>query len=493
MTLGPRVCSWIERYVVHGEGDYYGQPFKLRPWQRAIIYAAYELTATGARRWRTVLLGLPKGNGKTEIAAAIAEAELAGPVVCTGFDERGRPIGVPRTSPDIPIAAASFDQADLLFGTARVMSRQGPLAGLCEVYDTEIQIRGRPGRLYRVAAAAGTNDGGRPTFNARDELHEWTGGKERVHLVMQNNLAKRSGTWGLDISTAGWDLNTLLGRSYTRGKKIAAGEQPAEEFLMIWFEADAGLDLADDAQFETACKQANPALGDFLSIENLRARYRELPEFEFRRYHLNQWVSTPSRWLPMGSWEGRTLPGPVPDGTPIVLALDGSYDNQSTGLIGCTLTAPHHLFVLERWEPDPALGPGWLPPKGDTIKEAIRRACARYEVRQIAANPQRWLELVTDLQADDLPIVEWPSYTTARIAPACKQLYDAVVLNQDVTQDGDTRFAQHFAEALVKEDKHQRVWITRAPLAVAAVMAFDLALRSPDGPSVYEERGVLSI
>src|SRR4051812_9118669 len=79
-SLGARVCAWIERYLVHGEGDYLGQPFRLRRWQRALIYRAYELTPEGSRRYSRVLWGFPKGNGKTELAAAVALAELAGPV-----------------------------------------------------------------------------------------------------------------------------------------------------------------------------------------------------------------------------------------------------------------------------------------------------------------------------------------------------------------------------------------------------------------------------
>jgi phage terminase large subunit-like protein len=35
--------------------------------------------------------------------------------------------------------------------------------------------------MYRVAAVAGTNDGGNHSFRIADELHEWDGRKERVH------------------------------------------------------------------------------------------------------------------------------------------------------------------------------------------------------------------------------------------------------------------------------------------------------------------------
>src|SRR6185369_5484888 len=96
-TLGGQVCRWIETNLVHGEGDYFGQPFRLRPGQRRFIYQAYELNPDGSRRYRRSLLGLPKGNGKTELAAAIGCAELGGPVVFDRWDSNGRPVGRRRT------------------------------------------------------------------------------------------------------------------------------------------------------------------------------------------------------------------------------------------------------------------------------------------------------------------------------------------------------------------------------------------------------------
>ena len=61
---GARVCRWIERHCVLGEGDYFDQPFRLRSWQRRFLYRLYELNPDGSRRYRRALLGLPKGNGK---------------------------------------------------------------------------------------------------------------------------------------------------------------------------------------------------------------------------------------------------------------------------------------------------------------------------------------------------------------------------------------------------------------------------------------------
>ena len=70
-TKGARVVKFIEKFCVHGEGDFFGEPFKLDQWQQAIIYEMYEIKDNGERKYREALIGLPKGNGKTALAAAI--------------------------------------------------------------------------------------------------------------------------------------------------------------------------------------------------------------------------------------------------------------------------------------------------------------------------------------------------------------------------------------------------------------------------------------
>src|SRR5438105_9016174 len=109
-SLGKFVCRFIEKFLVHGEGDFLGQPFRLDPWQKQFVYRLYEFDlATLERIVRRACLILPKGSGKTELVAAIGLAELCGPVTMT---ETGP---APRLSPNIPCAAASYEQADRLF------------------------------------------------------------------------------------------------------------------------------------------------------------------------------------------------------------------------------------------------------------------------------------------------------------------------------------------------------------------------------------------
>lgn len=480
-TLGPQVCRWMEQNLVHGPGDQFGKPYRLDPYMRSFVWRAYELNADGTRRHTRAILGVAKGNAKTELAAAISCAELGGPVVFSHWDSKGRPVGKRRTSPDIPVAAASFDQADLLFGCARVMIKEGPLRDFFEVYETEILVKGDAGRMYRVAAVAGTNDGTRPTFFPADELHEWTGNKERVHLVLSNGRAKRADSWELSISTAGWDVRSLLGRKYQHGKRVLAGEETDPTLLFVWYEPSAkDVDLNDAAALEAAIREANPAT--FINVEAIKARAKEIPEYEFRRYHLNQWVDSPERWLPFGAWDACVGATTVPaEGTPVVLGFDGSYSGDSTALVGATVEAMPHLFVVAAWEK--GRDKNWRVDIPD-VENVLRDACQRWDVRVIGCDPYRWQRTIAALHEEGLPMAEWPSHQPARMVPACAQFYDAVI-SQRLTHDGDERLATHISNAVVRVDsrgpritKDHKDSERHIDMAVAAVIAHDLAVRN---------------
>ena len=474
-TDGAAVCAWIEANLVHAEGDHFGRPFTLHPFQRRFLYHLYERTPSGRRLRRRALLGLPKGNGKTELAAAIAVVELGGPVA--------------PPSPVIPVAAASFEQADLVFGAARTMIAEGPLRPFFELFDTEILRKDGPGRMYRVAAAAGTNDGARPTCLIADELHEWTGSRERVHLVLSNGLSKRQDGLELNITTAGSEEDSLLGRLVAYGRTVASGERVDPSFLFEWHEASTSWDLDTEDGLRHAIEEANPALGLFIDEERLVARAAEIPEHEFRRYHLNQWVASADAWLTPAQWAELAVPDGTPaDGTSVVLGFDGSYSRDSTALVGCTLDG--HLFVVAAWEKD-TRDPDWTVPRIE-VDAAVAEAMRRFDVVELAADPPGWHHELEGWQRESDAVVAFETNQPARMAPACDRFYSAVVEGK-LSHDGDPRLARHVANAHTRDTRYGRIITKRhrsAPekidLAVAAVIAYERATQREEPPAVLE-------
>ena len=160
---GPKVIRWIERNCVFGEGDKFGERVKLETFEKIFLIWLFERRPDGRYRYRRALLEVPKGNGKTPISAWIGAYQLAN-----------------QFSPVIPVAAASYDQAELLFGDMRTTVRESPtLRDVMIPFEGEIQVKDGPGRAYKVAAIAGTNDGNHPPHVLPEGLQRLREGLQR--------------------------------------------------------------------------------------------------------------------------------------------------------------------------------------------------------------------------------------------------------------------------------------------------------------------------
>jgi phage terminase large subunit-like protein len=354
-------------------------------------------------------------------------------------------------------------------------------------------LRGRPGRMYRVAAAAGTNEGLRPTFFPADELHEWVGNKARVHLVIANGLAKRRDSWEMGITTAGVrDAGSVAEDLYEYGCAVESGELSDPAFLFDWLAAPDDLDLHDPAALRDAVAACNTE--SFMGAEAIERRFREVPEHEFRRYHLNQWVNAIESWDVSERWDALAdTERVVRAGEQVSLGFDGSYSGDSTALIGCSHDRPH-LFVVDVWE-----NPGrddWRVDIGEA-EQAVRDACARWRVSVVHADPYRWQRSIDMLRGEGLPIADFPTTSPGRMVPATQQFTEGALAETPAfTHDGDPRLARHIANCVIKIDrfgprivKEHKTSRRRIDAAVAAVIAYDGAIRRT-GPHELTEEAV---
>ena len=475
-VVADEALAFMRKNLVHAEGDLYGKDFEPPAWLEKAVRDTYRFDDNFDRVVDRVVVGLPKGCAKTEGAAAWALTEFLGPVVAHAGVLSGEKPRM-RHSPNVPIGAASYDQARLCFGAAATMIREGPLAPWCDVYENRIEVKGRPGRLYRIAAEAGTNDGTLPTAFVADEVHEWTGRKRRVHVVVGNSLRKRAGGLEINISTAG-DLveSELLLGLYEYGRKVIAGELDDPGFLFIWQEASEHWDLSDPDQLRSATAEAY-ALAPWIDVDRVAARFHQIPENEYRRYHLNQWAPSTDAFLPVGLWDDLADPSrEIAADEPVVLMFDGSHNGDTTALWGCTFD--QHLFEVGVWE-RPENAREWRVPRSE-VDAAVDDAMRRFTVKELGGDPARWasnLDDWADRYGDDV-VVEFPQSRT-RMAPATSKFYDAVV-NQTLSHDGSPTLTRHLANAVTKQFVGGYMLVKDHPnrkidAAVAAVMAHDRA------------------
>lgn len=443
-----RRLRFIRDYVVTPKGVGAKKPFRVRPWQREIVTGAF---AAGVR---TALVSLPRANGKTSLAAALALAELF--------------VGPP--SAEVLVVASDERQARITMSLARRMIELNPvLAERVHVYADKIRVPHNDATLLPLPADPSALHGWDPSLLIVDELHAVT---EKVWEAVTSVSGKRPESTTLAISTPAASSDSIMWRLVEHGR---TGEDPA--FYLKEFSAPNGCATDDRA----AWAEANPALGDFLAEDGMAAARRTLREPVFRQLRLGQWVTGVDHWLPFGAWDllrGAT-DKPAPK-TKVVLAFDGSASGDSTALVGCTIDPVPHLWLEGIWE-----NPGderWRVPRGD-VDTAVDNAFARYDVVELAADPWGWRSEIEGWakRHGERRVIEWNTAQGGRMAPATDRFYQAVV-DQSITHDANPRLAAHLAHCVAKPtpmgdlvSKDKRNSPRKIDAAVAGIVALDRA------------------
>lgn len=441
-----------------------GQPIMLRPWQRQVIGHLLARREDGRYRHRQALIGVARKNGKSALGAGLA---LYGLVMGPDGGE-------------VYSCAGEKEQARIVFGTARRMVEMEPeLADVCKLYRDAIEIPAT-GSVYRVLSAeAFSKEGLNPTTVLFDEVHVQP--TRELWDVMALAMGARVEPLMVGITTAGVKSDSTGGDSlcyslYQHGKRVASGEVDDPSFFMAWWEPTSS--DADHRQAGTWC-EANPGFADLVSEEDFESSVRKTPEAEFRTKRCNQWVSSAVTWLPAGSWDACEDPGKrIEPHAPVVLGFDGSRSGDCTGLVAVSVEDKPHVEVLGLWEKPRDLLE-WTVPRAE-VKDAIREACRRFDVKEIAWDEYLWLDAAEDLEAEGLPVVIFPQ-NISRMGPATQRMYESVVDN-GITHSGDPRLARHFANCTTKTDARGTRIVKDKPnsprkidLAVCAVMARERA------------------
>lgn len=454
---------WIEDNLIFAEGDWYGKPFRCRPDQKRFLYRWFEYCPScGFWHYDEALRGAATGDGKTAFVAAVVAVEFGGPQQYV--DEHGVVRGIAPTSPNIPIAAASFEQADLLYSAFAVMMggrdqavKEAPLCGLFEVYDTVTTFSdGSPGKVHRVAAVAGTNEGGLPSLFVRDELHEWGdvgSNKARVATVIGKSTKKRRTLRGsgrvLSLSTAGFDVHrSLLGAMYKRGLQTLHNPAVAPRFLMDWQQAPDGLDYKNPAHREIAVRAASKAADRQWSVRDRVNEWGkpDCPPHEWIRYYANRWVDVaedswlkdhPSAWADcQGSWESS-------DENEWLFAVDMALKHDSVAVDRIEKLPDGQVAVTARiWRAEDHNGRIPHDEVWQYIKDNARGAGFRgvvYDPRYFEV-PARMLEDhgILAIEFDQSPV---------RMAPACG-LGFKLILEKTIVNDGDPDLTAHVKGAV---------------------------------------------
>jgi len=350
LTRAQRNIKWIESYCHVPEGKDIGKKVKLRPWQKKDLVKIYDNPAGT----RTAIISFGKKNGKTSLAAFILLLHLVGPEA------------IPNTQ--LPSTAQSRDQAAVLFNLAAKTVRMSPdLKSNLVIRDSLKHIFCPDlGTLYKaLSAEASTAHGQSPVFAIHDELGQVRGPVSELYNAIENAMGAHEHPMSIIISTQAPTDGDLLSILIDDAQ---SGRDPT--VVLSLYTADENLDPFS----EKALKQANPAAGDFLNINELKkqaANAKALPSQEslYRNYTLNQRVDRNTPFISKSIWkangeEVRSDWGRVP----VYAGLDLSSVNDLTAFVA--------IAELDKaWEVKPTF---WLP--GENLKEKARADRVPYDL-----------------------------------------------------------------------------------------------------------------
>lgn len=431
LTFGNDVIEWIEEYCVLPTGENIGEPFRLLEWQKEWIRELYR-TDGEKLQYRWALLGVPKGNGKSPLAAAIALYHLLGdPDI---------------QDPWVVVAAASDKQADIVFDACKRICEMSPeLAKQTDRFRWEIQLKDRPGKLERVAASGGKLDGKIVSMLILDELHEWTLDN---WIVLTGGAMKRRGSQIIQITTAGWDQESVCYREYVKGETLASMANPT--YFVQWYSAPENMDYKNPETW----KAANPSWGTLVFEDILEDLAINMPESQFRRYRLNQWVESEEYWLPAGTWEACAGDVLLDAETPTFVGWDASTTNDSTAVAVVQKHDGKLHTKVRIWAravmPDGSPDYSWLLPIKE-VEDHIRELCRDYQVHSVAFDPAFITWSASDLEAEGLPMVKMPQ-TPSRMGPATAGVYQAVIQG-NLVHDGGKELTAHVKAAKIHHSR----------------------------------------
>lgn len=500
--------------LCHTKGTWAGKRFELMDWQEQIIRDLFGiLKPNGYRQFNTAYIEIPKKNGKSELAAAVALL-----LTCGDGEQRAEVYG----------AAADRQQASIVFDVAADMVR------MCPALNKRVKILASQKRLiyeptnsfYQVLSAEAYSKHG---FNVHgvvfDELHSQPNRKLYDVLTKGSGDARMQPLFFL-ITTAGTDTHSICYEVHQKAQDIIDGRKIDPTFYPVIY----GADDTEDWTSPKVWKKCNPSLGETIGMDKVKtacesAKQNPGEENSFRQLRLNQWVKQAVRWMPMDKWDKcafavneEQLEGRVCYGG---LDLSSTTDITAFVLVFPPLDEDDKYIILPYfWIPEDTLDlrvkrdhvpydvwerQGYLQTtEGNVvhygyIEKFIEELGKKFNIREIAFDRWGAVQMVQNLEGMGFTVVPF-GQGFKDMSPPTKELMK-LTLEQKIAHGGhpvlrwnmDNIFIRTDPAGNIKADKEKST--EKIDGVVATIMALDRAIRCENdtSESVYSSRGILFI
>ena len=498
---GDRAVRFI-RALRHPKSGLAGRQFQLDRWQERIVRKVYgDVLPDGTRRIKTVFALIPRGNRKTTLGAALCLTALG-------------PERIPRSQ--IVSAAVDRDQARIaLEEMVGIIGAHPRTEEAFQIQDTKNRItHKKSGAFYRATSAdAATAHGRTPVFALVDELHAWK--KRDLWDAIKTGLVKTPGSLLVVTTTAGIGRENLAYDMYSYARQVAAGAIVDEAFLPILFEASPDDDWTDEAIW----RRVNPGLScspPYPDIDGMRqlvreAQHRPADREMFKQLNLNVWLDGAAEpaWS-LEIWDQNADPFDFAglEGRPGWLAADLSKRVDLTAVsatidLGDGRYAPSVLCSgghPQRADSDGAPYPLWRDlnylanawrPRRPVHRGRLHQGLyERFDVREIAFDKWSARSTMESLEADGLPVVEFPQNLATYAKPVND--FEDLMMNRRLCHGGNPVLRWAVGNVVLDSDASENRRPTkkrsadRIDPATAAIMSCGRAVAGATGQSIYE-------
>ena len=504
-----RVVYFIETHIRHLKGELGGKLFKLEPFQKTIVRELFgwKYRDSDLRRFRTAYICLPRKNGKSTLISAIA-------LYMTLADNE--------PSAECYVAAGDRQQAGIIFEVASGMVRADKqLANNLQVFKNSIIHEKSSSSFKAISSEASTKYGYNCSFIAMDEF--FIQKDSTLWDALTTSVGSRRQPLTMAITTAGYNRESICYKTEEYGRKVSEGIIKDESFYYVKYYCD----LETDWTTEEALIKANPGLEagvvklDYLKREQQKAI--KLPSYEntFRMLHLNQWMSSASKWLSDQQWmECNKAPIHLEDykgmtayaGLDLASVRDVSAfvliipEDERLTVIPYFFAPKENAYVRSRRDQVDYLG--WskeglmdLTPGDVTdynyIKEKIKELAEVVNIKEIAYDRWNSSQLVIDLVNDGLPLAPFGQGFASMSAPT-KQL-EKLVLAKEINHGGNKVLRWMCSNLAMKSDPAGNIKMDKSKSSekidgmISLVMALGCYMNDDSDDSSYDDRGILWI
>ena len=500
-----RAVRFIEN-LKHTKGRWAGKRFWLLPWQEQIIRDVFGIVdAHGNRQFRTAYVEIPKKNGKSELAAAVALYLL--------YADN-------EPSAEVYGAAADRQQASIVFDVARQMVDMTPAL----VKRSKIMAAGKRivnysnGGYYQVLSAeVGTKHGLNVSGLVFDELHSQPNRQLYDVLTKGSGDAREQPLYFL-ITTAGTDRESICYEVHMKALDLLKGTKIDPSFYPVVY------GLADDQDWndEANWYQANPSLGYTIKIDRVRDAYKEAlenpaEENVFRQLRLDQWVGSTVAWIPEHVYDKGDIPIDLEKlkGRDCYAGLDLSSTSDITAFVMVFppeaegenyIVLPHFWLPREtlqlRVRRDHVPYDVWEKQglfhitEGNVVdynfvRKTINELGQEYHMCEIGVDRWNATQLITDLDGDGFVMVPI-GMGFKDMSPGMKELYK-LLLEGKITHGGNPILRWMAGNVVAEIDAAENIKPSKKKATekidgiVALIMGLDRCIRHEMTGSVYDD------